>query len=149
MKTRGSEEQVACGFHSPRTDGKRVLLVRSRWIQADTMRSVLEEVPGWTVTVVSHGEQAFELLRGGVYDLVITDIAMISDQYSGFRLIRSLRYDLDLTVPIMVVTNLPSSEIKEAACSLGASDYITFPFRMTDLKQRALRLVAAREVARG
>ena len=120
---------------------KRVLLIKNMWIKGDAIQSALEETFGWTVTAVFRGDQAFELLRGGSYDLVITDVAMIGDHYSGFRLIRAIRYDLDQTVPIVVVSNLASSEIREAACCLGANEYIALPFRMEKLLDTARALV--------
>jgi two-component system chemotaxis sensor kinase CheA len=120
---------------------KKVLLIKNMWIKGDAIQSALEEAFGWTVSAVYRGDQAFELLRGGSYDLVITDVAMIGDHYSGFRLIRAIRYDLDQTVPIMVVSNLASSEIREAACCLGANEYIALPFRMEKLLDTARALV--------
>lgn len=120
---------------------KRVLLIKNMWIKGDAIQSSLEEAFGWTVTAVFRGDQAFELLRGGSYDLVITDVAMIGGHYSGFRLIRAIRYDLDQTVPIIVVSNLASTEIREAACCLGANEYISLPFRMEKLLDTARALV--------
>jgi DNA-binding response OmpR family regulator len=124
---------------------KKVLLVKNMWIKGDAIQSALEEAFGWTVTAVFRGDQAFELLRGGSYDLVITDVAMIGDHYSGFRLIRAIRYDLDQTVPIIVVSNLVSTEIREAACCLGANEYIALPFRMEKLMDTARVLVVNEE----
>lgn len=126
---------------SPARATRKVLLVKNMWIKGETIQSALEEELGWTVTAVYRGEQAFELLRGGSYDLVITDVAMISDHYSGFRLIRAIRYDLDQTVPILVVSNLAATEIRDAACCLGANEYIPLPFRMGMLLEKARKLV--------
>ncbi len=120
---------------------KKVLLVKNMWIKGEVIQAALEETFGWTVTAVFRGDQAFELLRGGSYDLVITDVAMIGDHYSGFRLIRAIRYDLDQTVPIVVVSNLASTEIREAACCIGANEYIALPFRMEKLLETAWALV--------
>jgi DNA-binding response OmpR family regulator len=41
----------------------------------------------------------------------------------------------------MVVSNLASSEIREAACCLGANEYIALPFRMEKLLDTARALV--------
>ena len=128
-------------FFNPDHEMKRVLLIKNMWIKGDAMHSSLEDTFGWTVTAVHRGEQAFELLKGGGYDLVITDVSMINDHYSGFRLIRAIRYDLDQTVPIMVVTNLASPEIKDAACCLGANEYMTLPFQMAQFLSAASKLV--------
>ena len=119
----------------------RVLLVNTLWVEVDTIKQVLEEHLGWEVTIVNCGEQALRILARQRYDLMITDVAMTDYRHSGFGLIRQIRVDMDLPIPVMIVTNWMVPDVREAARELGVEALITMPFDVRYLVSKVLELV--------
>lgn len=74
--------------------------------------------------------------------IVLLDLSM--PEMDGFEVLRRFKDDPDLVdVPIIVLSGLSSSQDKVTAFDLGAVDYITKPFDLTELRVRvrsALRM---------
>jgi CheY-like chemotaxis protein len=119
----------------------RVLIVNTLWVEMDAIRQVLKEHLGWKVTLVNCGERALKILERQRYDLMITDVAMTDYRYSGFGLIRQVRVDMDLPIPVMIVTNWMVPEVREAARELGVEALIMMPLDARYLVSKALELV--------
>ncbi len=119
----------------------RVLIVNTLWVEVDAIKQALEEHLGWKVTIVTCGERALKILERQRYDLMITDVAMTDYRYSGFGLIRQVRVDMDLPIPVMIVTNWMVPEVREAARELGVEALIMMPLDDKYLVSKALELV--------
>jgi CheY-like chemotaxis protein len=132
---------------TPETGTVRVLVVKSFWVEKDIVSPVLEEHLGWEVLVASRGDMALEILEKQSVHLMITDVAMSNDYFNGFGLIRHIRYDQNLSVPIMVVTNRMAPEIRETALDLKVDAFITVPFEEDYLVSKALELVKGKLTA--
>lgn len=73
-------------------------------------------------------------------DLFIIDLMM--PDVDGFEMCTMLRKNqLFRNTPILVVTALADANSKTTAMKAGASDYITKPFRMDELKERINKLL--------
>lgn len=94
---------------------------------------------GFTVIKAEDGQQAVEKLKSENYDLVIADIMM--PHVSGLELIQFIREDLkDKDTPIITISALEYDDIVLEAFRLGASDFITKPFKPTELILRIKRI---------
>ena len=94
---------------------------------------------GFTVIKAEDGQQAVEKLKSENYDLVIADIMM--PHVSGLELIQFIREDLkDKDTPIIIISALEYDDIVLEAFRLGASDFITKPFKPTELILRIKRI---------
>lgn len=133
----------------PGSSTKRVLLAKGMWIDPETIQTAFDEALGWHLTVVHRLDQAFELLKGGAYDLVIIDVSLTGQRYNGFRLIRDIRCELNQTVPIIAVNNMVSKKVEEVALYFGAEIYLPLPSELNKIVDTARELVSRSERADG
>jgi two-component system response regulator MtrA len=95
------------------------------------VRRILEDA-GYEVLAASDGVTAKQLTETEDPDLLILDVMMPG--LSGIDVCRAIR--LRSTVPIIFLTALGEQEHLAKALDLGADDYITKPFRGTELLAR-------------
>lgn len=94
---------------------------------------------GYDVTTVRDGAEAKQKLSESQFDLMLTDLHMpIVD---GLELIRYVRNDLKLNIPIVMLTRVGAEDMVMKAFELGADDYITKPFSPNELSIRIKRLL--------
>ena len=106
----------------------------SRWrvLAADDdpiLRELMREKIGaeFEVECVEDGEQAWERLRNGAFDIAIIDLGM--PRLDGFGLIRYLRQTpKTVDMPIIVATSRGDNEAIEQAFQSGATSFVTKPF---------------------
>jgi len=93
---------------------------------------------GHTIEEASDGQEAFEKLESGFFDIVISDIRM--DRLDGRGLLKKIK-EHDIACPVVFITAFASTESVVDALHLGAVDYIVKPFEEHDVKvavERAL-----------
>lgn len=94
---------------------------------------------GFTVEKAEDGKQALDKLKSVKYDLIIADIMM--PYISGLELIQFIRKDLkDTDTPIIIISALEYEDILLKAFRLGASDFISKPFKPNELILRIKRI---------
>ncbi|WP_428313239.1 sigma-54-dependent transcriptional regulator [Hydrocarboniphaga sp.] len=110
------------------------------------MRRVLEIMltrHGYRTESAADGEQAYERLQGGGFDLVISDLRM--PVINGIELLRKLR-DSGIDVPLIMITAQGSIESAVEAMRLGACDYLLRPFDINALDLAIQRVLTVRGV---
>ena len=101
---------------------------------------------GYTVVKAEDGREAMEKLRTEKPDLIIADIMM--PHVSGLELIQHIRTDLnDKETPVIVISALEYDEIVLEAFRLGATDFITKPFKPYELILRIKRIFQEKGLA--
>jgi len=88
---------------------------------------------------VSNALSAIQHLENEVFDLALIDIHMPG--FDGIELIRYIRNELKLTLPIIVITRDNYKETLFKALEAGADDFINKPFEMNDLYERVTQLI--------
>ncbi|MGB3102669.1 MAG: response regulator transcription factor [Psychrobacillus psychrotolerans] len=91
------------------------------------------EYEGYKTGKALDGIEAFEMFLAQKWDLILLDIMLPG--MSGIELLRRIR-GKNSSVPIILLTAKDSIEDKVSGLDLGASDYITKPFRMEELLAR-------------
>lgn len=91
------------------------------------------EYEGYKTGKALDGIEAFEMFLSQKWDLILLDIMLPG--MSGIELLRRIR-GKNSSVPIILLTAKDSIEDKVSGLDLGASDYITKPFRMEELLAR-------------
>jgi two-component system KDP operon response regulator KdpE len=87
---------------------------------------------GYETATATHGRDALASARSRAPDLILTDLAMpVSD---GYELISALR--AFSRVPIIVLSVRGGDPDKVRALDLGADDFVTKPFSVTELLAR-------------
>lgn len=88
------------------------------------------------------GEEGLKVAAGRSPSLVLLDLNM--PEMDGFQVLRSLKNGAATKdIPVIVLSGLQSAQDKVTAFDLGAIDYITKPFDMSELRVRvrsALRM---------
>ncbi len=97
------------------------------------------EGQGYTVHQFHNGEEAIAFLRMIQVDLIITDLNMPS--IGGMEMINIVRKDLNLQIPIIVLTSSGMEETELDAFSMGANEFISKPFSPQVLKARIEKLL--------
>jgi putative two-component system response regulator len=96
----------------------------------------------WAVTSFTDSLAAWEFLRGGDADVIVTDVVM--PNLTGPELVKLLREnEATRDTPVVVVTGLHESSLKRQVLDLGATDLLGKPIQPDDLIARlksALRL---------
>jgi len=99
----------------------------------ETLRSVVSQVlsaDGFLVAEAASGEEALEAFRGGVHQLVITDIRM--GGMSGLELLTEIKLRNPDT-QVVIMTSHTSLDSALSAMRAGAYDYLIKPFESLDL----------------
>lgn len=88
---------------------------------------------GYNCIVARDGEQALSLFKSQRPDLVLLDLVL--PKLSGTEVCREIRSRGDMT-PIIMVTAKGQPQDRVAGLDLGADDYITKPFDLSELAAR-------------
>jgi CheY-like chemotaxis protein len=86
---------------------------------------------GHKALLAEHGEQALEMIRASLPDLIIVDLNL--PDMDGFELMRTLRADETVAdIPIVMVTASPETFARRAEIE-GAQKFLTKPLMTEDL----------------
>ncbi len=108
----------------------RILVVDDEESVAVTMQAILE-MDGHEVMTAMSGAEAFELIRGGVFDLVLTDLRL--DDADGIQILGEVRKHSPDTVTI-ILTGYASLDSAVKALREGAYDYLLKPCDVEELR---------------
>jgi two-component system KDP operon response regulator KdpE len=110
----------------------RILIVDDEPAIRRALRPPLLEL-GFQVSEASRGEEALQMLRATVHDVVLLDINMPG--IGGIETLRRIRAFAP-RLPILMLTVRDGEEEKVEALELGADDYVTKPFSTRELIAR-------------
>jgi DNA-binding response OmpR family regulator len=112
----------------------RLLIADDDRVLAETMRDVLEE--DFAVGLAADGNEAVALARDERPDVMVIDARM--PRLDGFGACRALRHDpRTADVPIIMVTGGTEPTLATEAFEAGATDYLSKPFSISQLRSRA------------
>jgi two-component system KDP operon response regulator KdpE len=87
---------------------------------------------GWSLKVVTSGEEALKKISTESFTCVLLDVGL--PQMSGIETLKEMRNFS--SVPVIMLTVEDNDELMVEALELGADDYVTKPFAMPVLKAR-------------
>lgn len=112
---------------------RRVLVVEDE----DSIRELIAlnvRMAGWEVLQAESAERALELLGSGVHcDAAVLDVMLPG--MNGFSLCETIRRD-DADIGIIILSAKGMEEDKIRGLSIGADDYMTKPFSVSELLAR-------------
>ena len=120
----------------------------SRLLVADdepAIRKVVRDAferEGHEVVAAIDGREALEKFEEGLFDLVVTDLAM--PNLGGLELVEEIRRR-NAAPPILVLTVKNEERDKVRLLDAGADDFVTKPFGVAELLARARALLRRRE----
>ena len=115
----------------------RILLVEDDSMLADAIGRALTQ-SAHSVDTVQSGDQADHALVANAYDLVVLDIGLPG--IDGMEVLRRLRARRS-KVPVLVITVNDALQDRVVGLDLGADDYLTKPFHLSELEARVRALI--------
>ena len=114
-------------------DRATVLIVDDEVSNIEIMNAVLED--HYEICFATSGEQALEVARSVLPDLILLDVMMPG--LDGYEVCLRLKNDRLLAdVPVIFTTGLDDQEAEVRGLSLGAIDYVTKPINPVVLRAR-------------
>lgn len=99
---------------------------------------------GYNATGCLNPLEAYELLSGRIYDLIITDIMM--PQINGYDFVEEVRSKKPM-IPILFITALDDFSSKQKGFVAGADDYMVKPLDMNEMILRVGALLRRAKVS--
>ena len=118
----------------------RILVVED---DPDLSRALVRalEKRGYTVTPCLDGLKAFQIIRQGLFDLIILDLNIPGED--GLHLLQRMRNG-GIETPVLILTARSSIGDRIAGLNAGGDDYLSKPFHLPELKMRIFALLRRR-----
>lgn len=113
---------------------KSILIVEDSVTTRALIRAVIEEMGDFNTIEAGSGFEALKLLPTEEFNLVITDVNM--PDINGLELISFIKNNPRYNhIPLIIVSTERSEEDKKRGMALGATAYVTKPFRAQELQE--------------
>ena len=117
---------------------KRILIADDETDIVETLQFMLE-VEGFECLTAYNGEDALNLAKREMPDLLILDVMM--PKINGYKVCRLLKFDAKYkNIPILMVTARSQEEDKMIGEETGADEYITKPFEINDVVEKVKKI---------
>lgn len=117
------------------TKEMKILVVDDFSTMRRILKNLLKELGYHNVDEADDGSTAFEKLKAGSFDFVITDWNM--PNMPGIDLLKAIRSDADMKdMPVLMVTAEATKECVVSAVEAGVNNYIVKPFTSDSLKEK-------------
>ncbi len=123
---------------------RRMLVVDDR----ENMRTLLENTfseRGFDVATASCGEDAIDLISSQPFDVVITDLSMPGK--NGIEVLKAAKA-VSPDTEVIIITAYGTVETAVEAMRLGASDFISKPFKLTEIELKVDKVVRKMDAPR-
>jgi two-component system chemotaxis sensor kinase CheA len=118
----GSSVQRSITHHTAPRRAPHLLVADDSFTTRELIKSILQSA-GYSITVATDGVDALDKLQRDTYDLVVSDVEM--PRLNGFELTSRIRQESALhTLPVILVTSLPSDDHRRQGLEAGAQAYI-------------------------
>lgn len=119
---------------------KQVLVVDDDELARMEIAHAIEK-QGHSVSQAENGAQALEMLKAGIFDIVLLDLLMPG--IDGYEVLHQMNADALLsTIPVIVVTAVGESDSAAKSAELGAVDHLTKPVDHQKLVDRVDAILA-------
>ena len=122
----------------------KILIVEDNQLILKVIETKLKK-EGYEVINCENGKEAIERISDSLPDLVITDIMLPYN--SGLEIVNVVKAKLQKNIPVIVLSGLGQEKTIEEAFKLGADDYMTKPFNLSELLMRIKRVSRVFNVA--
>src|SRR5262249_50230009 len=132
--------------HERRASMKRVLLIEDNHNVREEILNVLE-LEGFAVVTAEKGRVGVERIAQELPDLVICDLMM--PDMDGYETLKAIRGNpASAMLPVILLTARDDEQCRTKCTELGADDYVTKPFKISDLL-KALETVSKKRMRKG
>jgi len=119
----------------------RILVVDDFSTMRRIVKSLLKELGFENTDEAEDGAVAYDKLKGGSFDFVITDWNM--PNMTGLELLQAVRGDANLrSLPILMITAEATEECVNDAINAGVNSYIVKPFTASSLNEKISHILS-------
>lgn len=138
QKPTASEESI----QHPTSSKGLILLVEDQEEIRDFLRNELSG--DFTIITASNGNQALDIARAEIPDLVLADVMM--PEMDGFQLTRKIHSNIEVShIPVILQSALPPDDGKREGIESGAIDFVSKPISIPILKGKIHNLLETRQ----
>ena len=124
------------------SDDYRILIVEDNLELLMLMHHILKSQ--YRVYVAHNGKEALKIIHRHPLDLIVSDVMM--PEMDGIELTETVKEDPNYShLPIILLTAKTQEEDREEALKTGADEYLTKPFRLSELKMRIDNIIENRK----
>ncbi len=116
---------------------ERILVVDDEEIMRDMVANIVNQL-GYEGATAQNGQEALEVLKREPFSLLITDIKM--PEKDGFELMKEVRAEFP-DIYIICMTGHGTAYSYNDVVASGATDYITKPFTVDELRAKLHRVI--------
>ncbi|NQD94206.1 response regulator, partial [Pseudomonas sp. CrR25] len=118
----GAGSLASSAGQTPAASEQRLLIAEDSFTSRGLLKAILEGA-GYQVATANDGLEAWNTLKQGAFDLLVSDVEM--PRMDGFTLTSRIRADRDLAqLPVVLVTALHSAEDRARGLEVGANAYL-------------------------
>jgi len=121
----------------------QILIVDDDPIIGENLRDIFEEIGNYTVVLAPDPFEGLNILKRSYFDIVFTD--MLMPKMDGLEFLKNIKL-MDQLIPVVMITGFPTVDIAIQAMKEGASDFITKPFKFSQIKIIAEKLLKERQL---
>ena len=114
----------------------RILIAEDEFATAKALKILLEKAM-YSVDIVHNGDDAWDYIQEGSYEVIVLDIMMPGK--SGIEVLSLIRQN-GIRTPVMLLTSKAEIEDRVAGLEAGADDYLPKPFATSELIARVKAL---------
>ena len=121
----------------------RVLIAEDNPVNVMLMKKLLAK---WEIapTIAENGERAVDLMHSTNFDIILMDLQMpLMNGFDAAMQIRKMSDPQKSNVPIIALTASALADIKEKVYASGMNEYISKPFKPSELLEKIQHLTAA------
>lgn len=132
---------MAAGTNFLSAKGRQVhVLLAEDNVTTQSLISILMQQIGVQLSIADNGQDAVAQATTHAFDLILMDCLM--PQMNGFETATYLRQK-GLDIPIIALTACARTEDEEACLKAGMDDFLSKPFRQSDLREVLVRWLGA------
>ncbi|MEO8885852.1 MAG: ATP-binding protein [Mucilaginibacter sp.] len=135
--------QVITAARENNLNALKVLIAEDNPVNVMLMKKLLSK---WKIvpTIAENGERAVELMHYGEFDIVLMDLQMpLMNGFDAAVEIRKMHDPKKANVPIIALTASALFDIKEKVYASGMNEYVSKPFKPSELLEKMQILTAA------
>jgi len=122
----------------------RIYIAEDQPMQADLLRTILQQNPDYQVTFFNDGLKLFQHVQEAPPNLLVLDIIMPS--LSGLAIARLLKFHEDYRhIPILVLSSIIDHDIEERSKKAGADVFLSKPLEINTFMDQVAALLAGQD----
>lgn len=139
------DQKIVAQYSADDKQSIEILVAEDNPVNQKLISKLLQKL-GYSSTIVSNGQEALDACSNPKFQIILMDVQMpVLDGLEATRLIRTTCGEWGRKIPIIGLSAHAFRDAAERSTQQGMTDYLTKPFRATDLQERIERALRITE----